>query len=176
MSLYAEKNQLVALPEFEAMAKNEQLNYELIDGVVLMSPRPSLEHQNVSGHLYFELRQQLKDADCKPILEVDLVLANDSLVPDLMIICDQELQGKRYEKPPLIVMEIISPTSASRDHIIKRRKYEELGIKEYWIISPEEKCVTVFDFTANRHEMYCDGQVRSFVLPAIQITLDDIFA
>ncbi len=119
MSLYAEKNQLVALPEFEAMAKNEQLNYELIDGVVLMSPRPSLEHQNVSGNLYFELRQQLKDADCKPILEVDLVLANDSLVPDLMIICDQELQGKRYEKPPLIVMEIISPTSASRDHIIQ---------------------------------------------------------
>lgn len=176
MSMYAGKNQLVSLPEFEAMAKNEQLNYELIDGVVLMSPRPSLEHQNVSANLYFELRQQLKDTDCKPILEVDLVLANDSLVPDLMIICAQELQGKRYEKLPLIVVEIISPTSASRDHIIKRHKYEELGIKEYWIISPEEKCVTVFDFTANRHEMYCDGQVRSFVLPAIQIALDDIFA
>ena len=175
MSMYAEKNQLVSLPEFEAMAKNEQLNYELIDGVVLMSPRPSKTHQRISKRLVKTLDDALT-APCEALQEIELILKDTVLIPDLLVTCDNEQEEKSQTTPPLIVMEIISPTSASRDHIIKRHKYEELGIKEYWIISPEEKCVTVFDFTANRHEMYCDGQVRSFVLPAIQIALDDIFA
>lgn len=173
--MYAEKNQLVALPEFEAMAKNEQLNYELIDGVVLMSPRPSKTHQRISKRLV-KLLDDALTTPCEALQEVELILKDTVLIPDLLVTCDNEQEEKNQTTPPLIVMEIISPTSASRDHIIKRRKYEELGIKEYWIISPEEKCVTVFDFTANRHEMYCEGQVSSFVLPAVQIVLEDIFA
>lgn len=175
MSLYAEKNRPVTLKEFDTLIKDDLLNYELIDGVVLMSPRPSKTHQRISKRLV-KMLDDVLTAPCEALQEIELILKDTVLIPDLLVTCDNEQEEKSQTTPPLIVMEIISPTSASRDHIIKRRKYEELGIKEYWIISPEEKCVTVFDFTANRHEMYCDGQVRSFVLPAIQITLDDIFA
>lgn len=166
----------LTLEEFSALEKDESYNYELIDGIMLMSPRPSFEHQNISGNLYYELRNVLKTKDCKPIQELDLLLEGNNFVPDLMVICNEEFKGKCYEKPPLIAIEIVSPSSTSRDHITKRRKYELLGIKEYWIVSPEEKCITVFDFISGEDCMYCEGQVKSYVLPNVQINLDDIFA
>lgn len=162
--------------EFEAMPKEEGWNYELIDGIVLMSPRPSSTHQMISGNLYFELRTALKDKNCIPIQEIDLVLKGENFIPDLMVICNENIKDiKRYEKPPLIAIEIVSLSSSSRDHITKRRKYEQLGIQEYWIVSPEERCITVFDFVNKNEAMYCEGTVKSFVLPEIEINLENIF-
>ena len=166
---------LYTLEEFELMAKEDGLNYELIDGMIMMSPRPALEHQRISGNIYFELRNALKNSHCKPIQEIDLVLENNNLIPDLVVICNDDLQGKRYEKVPLIVIEIISPSSASRDYIIKRYKYAQLGIQEYWIVSPEEKCIDVFDFTTDSHINYCSGTVISTILPELAIDLEQIF-
>ena len=168
--------EIKTLTEFETMPKEEGWNYELIDGIVLMSPRPSSTHQIISGNLYFELRTALKGKNCIPIQEIDLVLEGENFIPDLMVICNEDIRDiKRYEKPPLIAIEIVSPTSGSRDYITKRRKYEQLGIQEYWIVSPEEKCITVFDFVNKNEEMYCEGTVKSFVLPEIEINLEDIF-
>jgi len=168
--------QPVTLADFEAMEKQEGLTYELIDGVVMMSPRPAAKHQKTSGNIYYELRNVLKGKNCEPIQEIDLVLEQQNFVPDLMVVCNENLDDMiRYENPPLIIIEIVSPSSASRDHIIKREAYEELGIQEYWIVSPGEKCITVFSFATNKKEHFCDGQVKSFVLPEIAIDLSAIF-
>ena len=168
--------EIKTLIEFETMPKEEGWNYELIDGLMMMSPRPAAKHQVINGNLYSELRHKLKGGRCIPIPEIDLVLEGNNLIPDLMVICNEDITDmKRYEKPPLIAIEIVSPTSASRDHIIKRRKYEQLGIQEYWIVSPEEKCITVFDFVNKNEEMYCEGTVTSFALPEVVINLEDIF-
>lgn len=166
---------LYTFEEFEALKKDDNLTYELIDGVVMMSPRPALEHQAISGNLYFELRNALKTTNCKPIQEIDLVLEKNNLVPDLMIICNDELKGTRYEKAPFIVVEIVSPSSISRDCFFKRHKYEQLGIQEYWVIIPDEKCVDVFCFENKQYTHYCGGKIKSFVLPEIEIDLSSIF-
>ena len=127
--------QPVTLSEFGAMKKEEGRNYELIDGIVIMSPRPSLAHQWISGKLFLELWHILKGTSCMPIQEIDLVLDEQNFIPDLMVICNEDIrERKHYDKPPMIAIEIISPTSASRDHILKRRKYEQLGVREYWIV------------------------------------------
>ena len=168
--------QPVTLAEFEAMEKQEGLTYELIDGIVMMSPRPAAKHQWISGRLVTELWNILKGTSCIPIQEIDLILDGQDFVPDLMVICNEDISElKNYKKPPLIAIEIISPSSSSRDHITKRRKYEQLGIQEYWIVSPEEKCITIFSFSTNDEKMYCEGQVKSFVMPEIVIDLKDIF-
>ena len=165
-----------SLAEFEAMQKEDGWNYELIDGFVMMSPRPSAAHQWISGSLFSELRNALKEKNCFPLQEVDLVLQGENFIPDLMVLCNEDIKDmKRYEKPPLIAIEIVSLSSSSRDHITKRRKYEQLGIQEYWIVSPEEKCITVFDFVNKNEAMYCEGTVTSFVLPDVEINLEDIF-
>ena len=100
--------------EFEQMEKEDNLNYELIDGMVMMSSRPTLEHQSISGNIYFELRNVLKGMPCKPIQEIELALEENTLIPDLAVICNDDLKGNRYEKAPLIVIEIVSPSSVSK--------------------------------------------------------------
>ncbi len=165
----------ITFAEFEAMEKTEGLTYEFIDGIVMMSPRPAKNHQRVNFKLTMALWNALQGKGCEPLQEVDLVLDGNNLVPDIMVVRDDELDGKRQEQPPMIVIEILSPSSSTRDHVRKRHKYEELGIKEYWIVSPEEKCITVFDFVNDTHEIYCDDVVKSVVIPDLQIELDNVF-
>ncbi len=167
--------QPVTLAEFETMEKQEGLTYELIDSVVMMSPRPAVKHQKTSLRLSAELLALLRNKDCDVIQEIDLVLEDNYFVPDIMIVCGEKFEGTRHEKPPLIVVEIVSPSNASHDYITKRHKYEQLGIQEYWIVSPDEKCIWIISFTANTQEHYCEGKAISHVMPEIVIDLNDIF-
>lgn len=173
----ARKIESVTPEEFEAMEKDERFNYELIDGIVMMSPRPTKEHQRIMRQILIATNNYLKNIDCEILPEIELNLADNIIIPDLSVICNDDNKNEaKHKNPPLIVIEIISPSSASRDHITKRHLYEQLGIKEYWIVSPEEKCITIIDFLNNQQEMYCEGQIKSFVLPEVQIDLVDIFA
>ncbi len=119
------------LEEFNDLPSEEGWDYELIDGVVLMSPRPSVQHQVIAGNIYFGARQTLASLPCQPIKKIDLILQDNNFIPDLMIICNDPLEGANHKKPPLIVIEILSPSSVSRDYVLKRRKYDECGISEY---------------------------------------------
>ena len=167
----------VTMAEFTAMEKQEHLTYELIDGVVMMSPRPVAKHQKISGKIHAKLLQILDGKNCEPIQEIDLVLEQQNFVPDLMVVCDENIDDMiRCEKPPLIAIEIISPSSSNRDHVVKRRAYQEVGVQEYWIVSPEEQCIMVISFATGEACRYGDGQVKSYVLPEIAIDLDAIFA
>ena len=166
---------LYSVEEFEQMEKEEHLTYELIDGVVMMSPHPAKTHQNISGKLYFEMRNALKHTNCKPLQEVDLALNHDIMVPDIMVLCNDNMQGTRQTTPPLIVVEIVSPSSSGRDYMLKRLKYQQLGIEEYWIVSPEEKCIWVIHYAEQAEHHYCDGEAKSAVLPELVIDLEQIF-
>ncbi len=165
----------ITLAEFEAMEKSEGFDYELIDGVVMMSPRPAKLHQRISGRLYATVFGKLNGKNCEPLQDVDLVLDDNHLIPDLMVVCDDKFEGGRQETAPLIVIEILSPSSMNRDHFTKRIKYEQLGIQEYWIVSPEDKCVMVISYTTGAQNMYCDGVVKSAVIPELEIELNKIF-
>lgn len=176
MSYLKELSQ-VTLEDFLAMPKEERLTYELIDGVVMMSPRPAIKHQRISGNLYYQFRTILKDKHCEPIQEADLILDEQNFVPDLMVVCEENLDDMaHYDKPPLLVVEILSPSSASRDYFVKRRAYETLGVQEYWIVSPEETCIMVICFTTDEECRYCEGTVKSYVLPEVSVPLEDVFS
>ena len=166
---------LYTLEEFAQMPKEEHITYELIDGVIMMSPSPTMEHQNISGNIYHEMRTVLKTSSCKPIYEIDVNVNSNVMSPDLAVICKDELKGKSYDKAPVIVVEIVSPSSVSRDYFVKRRIYREIGVQEYWIVSPEEKCIMVICFTTGEEVHCCQGSVCSFVMPEIEIALDTIF-
>lgn len=163
--------------EFTKMEQQEGINYEYIDGMVMMSPRPTVAHQIIGGNLYAELRNILRGKGCIPLPETDLILEDNHFIPDLMVICDDVNIGelKNYKKVPRIVIEIVSPTSASRDCFVKQLKYETLGVEEYWVIFPEEQCIDMFYYEEHVHEHVGDGQVESFVLPDVVIDLEKIF-
>ena len=165
----------ISFDEFERLPKEDGFRYELLDNLVMMSPRPAAKHQKVSGRLFAELLMRLKGQNCDVIQELDLVIDGQYLIPDLMVICNDTFEGNRYEKPPLIVIEIISPSSASIDYMTKRHKYEQLGVQEYWIVSPEEQCISVISFTTGQQERYCEGTAISFVQTNISADLANVF-
>ncbi len=168
--------QRMTLEEFLSEPQQEGWNYELIDGIRMMSPRPSIKHQRVNGKLYMALWNSSGTRNCEPIQEADLIIEGQNFIPDLMLICDDDIEDKaHYDKPPIIVIEIVSPTSGSRDYFVKRREYRKIGVQEYWIVSPEEKCVMVICFTSGEECRYCEGKVKSYVLPEIEIDLASIF-
>ncbi len=169
----------ITLTAFEQMEKEDALIYELIDGIVMMSPRPAIRHQIISGNLRDAFNRILKPLGCHTIPEIELALNDDIIIPDLSVICDELsnfVDSTRYDKPPRIVVEIVSPSSASRDYVVKRHKYEQLGIQEYWIVSPEEQCIWVFSFKDNEQFHYCDSQsAQSYIIPELTVDLNEIF-
>lgn len=161
--------------EFEAMPKEEGWNYELIDGIVKTSPQPSALHQQVSENIYHKLRFILKEQQYEPLLARELILQDNYFIPDIMIY-QNKLNGTRCEKPPLLIVEVISPFTMSRDFITKHRKYKQFCVHEYWVVSPVEKCIVIFDFATGTENLYYKGQITSTALPEITIELENIFA
>lgn len=160
----------VTIEEFDAMEREERLTYELIDGIVMMSPSPSREHQTIGNKLLFRLNLNLVNTTCQPLYEYDVRANGDVYRPDIMVFCEDN------EELPRIVVEIVSPTSKRRDLVIKVAKYELAGIAEYWIADPKTKTITVHDFVNAETEIYMLGDlIKSKAVPEIIISVADIF-
>ncbi len=140
----------------EYLSWPEDLRYELIDGTAyLMSPAPSLDHQEIAGEVYRQLANQLEDQLCRPFIapvDVRLPKANeqdadiDTVVqPDVLVVCDPEqLDYRGVRGAPDFVVEVVSPGTAFHDHQRKRAIYERAGVKEYWLVDPVERFITIY--------------------------------
>lgn len=124
--------------------------YELIDGKQYVSPSPSTRHQRVLGRLSYAFQSWLK---AHPGGEVffapfDVILSDhDVVVPDLIYIGPQTsayLKDTGLFAAPDLAVEILSPSTRRRDDGIKRRLYERVAMKEYWIVDPAANTARVF--------------------------------
>ena len=126
------------------------VRYELIDGTAYMMAPPSRKHQLIVGELFRQLANFLLDKPCEVYpapFGVRLNAAQDDdtvLEPDIVVVCDtSKLDDKGCIGAPDMVVEIISPSTAGRDYVVKYMKYMNAGVKEYWIVDPESKTVQV---------------------------------
>ena len=133
----AEKT-LVTLEMFTAMPKDEHKKYELIDGIIYRARSPSREHQTIAYELTGQMYFTLKQLGCTAAGELDIVYQNNVLRPDLMVFCNRD------DEIPEIVFEILSPSTRHRDLGIKLVKYEQMGVKEYWIVDPSKERIFVY--------------------------------
>lgn len=125
--------------------------WELIQGVpYAMTPAPSPDHQRTSFHLQKAIDAALEEAkrkgdggDCEVLsAPLDLFLPGEQSVyqPDLVVVCDPaKITARGIEGIPDLVVEILSPSTASKDMARKRWCYEAAGIPEYLIVDPEER-------------------------------------
>ena len=123
--------------------------WELIDGVAFdMTPSPSTEHQRVSikmASAIYALLQEGKNRGAGGSCEVfsapiDVFLPSGVVVPDLVVVCDPaKITPRGIEGAPDLVVEILSPSTAGKDHSIKRWNYEAAGVSEYLIVDPQEQ-------------------------------------
>jgi len=137
--------------------------WEIIDGVPYnMSPSPAPVHQEQSVELVRQIANYLLDKPCKVYsapLDVRFPKGKkkndkeifDVVQPDIIVVCDKDkLKDNRgCLGAPDIVIEILSPSTASRDVIKKRRLYEKNKVKQYWIVDPHEKEVYIYKLQNN---------------------------
>ncbi len=174
------------------MAWPDEERWELIDGVPYdMTPAPNRYHQDISGNLFTVIREFLKGKKCRVYaapFDIRLPEANQNddetltvVQPDISVICNQsKLDSKGCKGAPDWIIEILSPTTSKKDRVIKFYMYERFGVKEYWLVSPEDKTVEVFILGENgkygRPEYYTEEKtLPCFTLEGLSINLAKIF-
>jgi Uma2 family endonuclease len=166
---------------------DDGLRHELIDGEHYVTPSSATVHQRLVGRLHIALARYL---EAHPIGEVflaplDVVLSvHDIVEPDLFvvlqdqvdIVCEPHVAGA-----PALVVEILSPGTRRRDEGIKRRLYDRVGVREYWLIDPAVSTVV-----AHRRQppggltaeppIGLEDALASPLLPGFSLPLRDLFA
>jgi Uma2 family endonuclease len=136
----------------------DDVRRELIDGFIkLMTPAPSRKHQEISFNLSGLLRNYLIHTHCKAYhapsdvrLPADKIQKDDKQIhtvvqPDLYIVCDlSKLDDRGCLGAPDLIIEIVSANNSKRDIRDKFDLYQEHGVREYWIVNPNDENVNVF--------------------------------
>jgi Uma2 family endonuclease len=166
---------IISLEQYEALP--EDMRVEIFDGVVYDMASPSQEHQTILLELSTYLNSYIKNkkGTCTVfIAPFDVKLIDFPLTivqPDIMIVCDKnKLDGKRCNGAPDFIVEIISPSNPSDDYIRKLYYYKNAGVREYWIVDPRRKTVTV---------NYFEGDILNVTYPfdaTIKVNIyDDLY-
>lgn len=136
--------------DYYAWPQDERI--ELIDGVIYDMGSPSWTHQGIVGEIFFALRDYVKKnkGTCKVGLspmDVQLDCDNRTMVqPDVMVICKRDrITKKNILGAPDLVVEVLSKGTRKKDMTIKLNKYTNAGVREYWIVDPENERVIVYD-------------------------------
>lgn len=127
---------------------NSKIRMELIEGkVVMMSPRPRIEHARACGRIYRQFGNYLDGKKCEAFGDgVDVYLdEHNRFVPDVMIICNPDIvkDDAIYGAPDLVV-EVLSPSTSKNDRTKKKDIYEKAGVKEYWLVDTWGKSIEVY--------------------------------
>ncbi len=154
MSALQQQSSVISLEKYEALP--EDIRMEVFDGIPYNMASPSQIHQTILTELLVSIRGYLKqkNGSCQVFpAPFGVMLSSSPLTivqPDIMIICDRnKLDGKRCSGAPDFIIEIVSPASASSDYIRKLFYYQNYGVREYWIVDPRRKIVTVNYFADN---------------------------
>jgi Uma2 family endonuclease len=146
---------------------DDDKRYELFDGKVeALAPAPLVRHQRVSGNIFNIFKNYLDDKfPCEVFhapfdvrLHKKQKLADDKQIftviqPDIVVICDPEkIDEKGCIGPPDLIVEILSPSTSKKDVDDKFHIYEDAGVKEYWLVHPEEKTLTVFVLAGGKYQ------------------------
>ncbi|OPX42862.1 hypothetical protein CLHUN_31860 [Ruminiclostridium hungatei] len=174
--------------EFLQLSENSEERYEYIDGEIYLLASPKTTHQQVLGELFGIFYTWFRGKKCRPMLApYDITLKRDLeninvVQPDLMVICDLEekLNEKDYYMGvPALMIEILSESSRGKDSVRKLDLYMSTGVKEYWIVNPFNKEVTVFLFENNdvlKNTTYKkDESISSYTFEGLEVSLSSIF-
>ncbi|HSE94457.1 MAG TPA: Uma2 family endonuclease [Methylomirabilota bacterium] len=136
--------------------------YEIIDGELYVTPAPSPLHQRVSKRLFRVLEDYFEAPGRGEVFfaPIDLILTRHDVVqPDLVVVTDPAAISQRgIERPPALVVEVLSPSSASQDRHVKARRYATLGIPHYWIVDPEGRWIECFRADGDRYALVVRGE------------------
>ncbi|WP_240839423.1 type II toxin-antitoxin system prevent-host-death family antitoxin [Acidaminobacter sp. JC074] len=179
-------NLTVSYEEFMEIAEKSEHRLEYLNGEIYQMASPSMTHQEVVGNIYFQFKLLFRDKKCKPFISpFDVhfwkkdIKSPDVLQPDVFIACDTDEkvnEKDRYMGIPTLVVEVLSPSTRSRDMVFKLNSYMLSGVEEYWVVDPVNKKVMVYNFVAYEAlnvEIYTEGKIHSTM--GFDIDFDELF-
>lgn len=178
---------LLSFEEYVAHDDGTESRYELVDGELVEMTPPVLEHFLIAKFI-----EQALDAEIKRIQQSWLCFREagvrtglrKSRLSDVCVVTleqARELQGTSviFSTPPLLVVEVVSPDSITRDYRYKRTEYAALEIPEYWIVDPLKAQVIVLEFNEGLYEetgFTGDQQIISPTFPELLLTVTQVLA
>ncbi|RKJ52563.1 Uma2 family endonuclease [bacterium 1XD42-1] len=130
------------------LAYQEEIWTETLNNkIVLMSPRPTVNHNNVAFNIAFAFKKYLKGKPCKPFADgTDVYLTEkDRVIPDVMIVCNKDIIKRNgIHGVPDLIVEVLSHGTEKKDRGYKKDLYERCGVQEYWIVDTESRTVEVY--------------------------------
>jgi len=188
MSALPKDDQLYTYADYKSWELAEGERFELIYGEAFAMSAPNARHQEIQMEISTQFHNYLRGKPCKVYpapFDVRLFYrggeSDDTVVqPDITIVCDKEKIG--YEGcrgAPDLVIEILSPSNTAIEMEKKLHLYQDAGVREYWIVDPENMGLTVYRFQEGAILFFSykkDTAVPVGIFPDLKISLEQVFA
>ncbi len=167
-------------------ALSEDGQYEVVDGVLYMSPSPNVDHQEIIGEIFAHLRSFTRTTGLGKVFiaPLDVELSYNNVVqPDVFVLLRDHLDRAIHSHvlgAPDLVVEVTSPSTARHDFREKQDAYARAGVSEYWIVNPDAHTVELLVFESNSYRSLGlfsdDALLPSVVLPDFPIPVGQFFS
>jgi len=163
----------------------EGKRYEIVEGELYMVPAPTTTHQRISRKLEEMLSRFVEERKLGEVFDapIDVVFSETDIVqPDIIFISNENkniIKEENIKGAPDLIIEILSPSSAQRDKIIKKKLYARNGVKEYWLVEPQKKTIEAMVLAKRGYEtfkVFSDKEVLTTrLIKGLQIPVENIF-
>ena len=143
--------------DLQSIPDEDHWRYELVDGSLLVSPGPELIHQRAVAKM-----MMLLHAVCPPHVEVlpapfDFTPQTGFVLqPDVMVLDPERSESNRTYVAPLLAVEVLSPSTRTKDRVLKRAVYAEHGVPSYWIVDPAAPSLLAFELVGGDYQVVAD--------------------
>lgn len=142
--MVAMTNEVAGLPRGRGLTRadldlmpDDGHRYELIDGILVVSPAPRHVHQRAVGNLHLELRDACTEEFEVILGPFDVVLSDDTVMqPDLLVARRQDFTERDLPTAPVLAIEVLSPSTRAFDLLLKKDRFQRAGCANYWVIDP----------------------------------------
>jgi Uma2 family endonuclease len=171
----------------DVLGWDEDVRVEIIDGELYAMAPPTRFHQDIIWEMSRQFGNFLQGKPCKGytapfgvrLFPQDNQGDGTYVEPDIAVVCDSsKLDNKGCNGAPDLIVEIVSPSTARHDRVVKFRKYLEAGVREYWVVNPEEQTVQAHILDDGRYITKTYDETDDLpvtVLPGCVIALSLVF-
>lgn len=179
------KPDLLTYDDYVTFPDNDGIRKEIIEGELFMTPAPATNHQLILLRLAKMLDDYIHQNDLGTVLisPYDVIFSTINIMqPDILFISNENLSiltDLNAKGAPDLVVEILSPSTMDNDRIYKKLVYEKYGVKEYWIVDPQEETIEVWYLKDARFQLFHKARkhqnINSKLLEDLELDLSLIF-
>lgn len=166
----------ISIEEYLEGEETSDIKYEYIDGEVYAMAGTSDRHNIITGNLFANLWSHLRDSNCRPFMESMKVRVAPEVFyyPDVLVSCEENPESPFYRDEPVLIVEVISPSTKQIDRREKLRAYQQMpSVIEYVIVEQEKISVEIHRRQPNGNWItyFYTRTDTEFTLESVDLTL-----